>query len=238
MTFDIVSYLKRPFPGFSGLEWDEYYEYAYSEEDSTKVMLEVAKDIAEEKGIEFTAAIQLLLDLETGKNRSLLAENFDLVPKLSRIQSQQKIKQASKRNEIAAIVMRSRLDSLFWKENKDVLASLGFEMSGDEFEIVSTLTPATRIKNQTQRALVQRLLDLLPSSLIKSVQAFAELDINEGEEITVEKDDSEVENETDPLESRSNGLPKSENGSEKTENIYTPATKRSKPQGFQTPVIA
>lgn len=238
MTFDIVSYLKRPFPGFSGLEWDEYYEYAYSGEDSTKVMMEVARGIAEDKGIAFTDAIQLLLDLESGKNKKLLAENFDLVPKLSQIQSQQKIKQASKRNEIAAIVMRSRLDSLFWKENKDVLASLGFEMSGDELEIVSTLTPATRIKNQTQRALVQRLLDLLPSSLIKSVQAFAELDINEGEEITVEKDDSEVENETDPLESQSSDLPKSESDNGKIKSIYTPATKKSKPQGFQTPVIA
>ena len=229
MKIDIVSYLRRPFPGFNGLEWEAYYEYAYSEEDNTRAMLEIAKSIAEDKGIEFNDAIKLILELDSGQNKELLAENFDLIPKLSQIQSQQKIKKASRRNEIAAIVMRSRLGPLFWKENKDSLLGFGVEISGDELEIISSLTPANRINNQTQRALVDRLLKLLPSSVINTVQTFAELDINEGEEINVEKESSEVEKETDPLESQSSDSTKSENGKKKAENTSTGVTKKSNP---------
>ena len=229
MKIDIVSYLRRPFPGFNGLEWNAYYEYAYLDQSEVMAQLEMAQKVADIKDIGIGDAITVLLNLRDPDNKELLAEHFDLLPIVAELTARQKVQAGRKRNDMAKIVMRSRLKPIFWEENKDVLAELEIEISDEKLDILRSIKPSERIDNKTQCELVEELIKVLPSSLVDPIGEFALIDFEGKDESAIEKETSEADKETDPLDDALNASQKLRGGKKKAGNISTATTKKSNP---------
>lgn len=199
MPLSLVSYLKRPIPGLSGLEWEAYYDSQSDSDQSIKDTLEAFSKVAKIKGISLEDAMALIQEMEKAKTdgqntSSLVLQNADIIPVLEEINLAQAKRQRKNQYSIAKILVQSRLKPLFFIDNEDELKDYEIELTKDELSKLKEIRPHERLQSKLQGDIVSRLFGMLPESLIVEVQDFAFSEISTGQDSSVDED-----KETDPL---------------------------------------
>ena len=199
MPLSLVSYLKRPIPGLSGLEWEAYYDSQSDSDQSIKDTLEAFSKVAKIKGISLEDAMALIQEMEKAKTdgqntSSLVLQNADIIPVLEEINLAQAKRQRKNQYSIAKIIVQSRLKPLFFIDNEKELKDYEIELTKDELSKLKEIRPHERLQSKLQGDIVSRLFGMLPESLIVEVQDFAFSEISTGQDSNAAED-----KETDPL---------------------------------------